>query len=231
MSTASPARAIPGSGRLSQIARRTRPTAPGGDAPERCGLCAEPVPDRHRHVLDRDTGVVECACQACGLLFDREAAGGGHYALVPDDRRLLDGFRLDGPGWDRLGVPVGLAYFVARSRDDAVVVAYPSPGGLVEAEVDDVAWSAVVDANPVLATLRPDVEGLLVHRIADADEQWLVPVEDCYRLIARFRTHWRGMHGGDEVWVEIGRFFDDLRATAVPVAARPDHEPGEQEHR
>ena len=231
MKAAAPPEPVRGSGRLSRIARRRRQPAGTGEALERCGLCAEPVPERHRHVLDRRTGTLECACQACSLLFDREAAGGDHYALVPDERRRLAGFHLDEAGWSALGVPVGLAYFVRRSHDEAVVVTYPSPGGLIEAEVDAAAWASVIDANPVLTDLRPDVEGLLVHRIADADEQWLVPVEDCYRLIARFRTHWRGMNGGDEVWTEVEAFFDELHRTAAVVDSRPGRTGSdEQEH-
>jgi hypothetical protein len=39
----------------------------------------------------------------------------------------------------------------------------------------------------------------------------VVPVDDCYRLVAIVRRHWRGMYGGDTVWEEIQRFFGGLR--------------------
>jgi hypothetical protein len=55
-----------------------------------------------------------------------------------------------------------------------------------------------------------DVEALLVNRARGARRQWLVPIDDCYRLVAVIRTRWRGFTGGKEVWLELERFFDDL---------------------
>jgi hypothetical protein len=31
------------------------------------------------------------------------------------------------------------------------------------------------------------------------------------------RANWKGLSGGSEVWVEIGRFFSDLRSRADAV--------------
>jgi hypothetical protein len=31
------------------------------------------------------------------------------------------------------------------------------------------------------------------------------------------RTNWKGLSGGTEVWIEIGRFFSDLRSKADVV--------------
>ncbi len=64
----------------------------------------------------------------------------------------------------------------------------------------------------MLASLEDDVEALLVHRARGAREQWLVPVDACYRLVAVVRTHWKGFGGGERVWSEIAAFFDELRA-------------------
>jgi hypothetical protein len=62
--------------------------------------------------------------------------------------------------------------------------------------------------------MEPDVEALLVNRVKGARRQWLVPIEDCYRLVAVIRTRWRGITGGKEVWREIDEFFDALDARA-----------------
>jgi hypothetical protein len=68
------------------------------------------------------------------------------------------------------------------------------------------------------------VEALLVNRARGTRRQWLVPIDDCYRLVAVIRTRWRGFTGGKEVWLELERFFDDLdrRARSRPPERRPD---------
>ena len=38
------------------------------------------------------------------------------------------------------------------------------------------AWAALEDANPVLTTLEPDVEALLVHRARGERRHQLVPI-------------------------------------------------------
>jgi hypothetical protein len=55
-----------------------------------------------------------------------------------------------------------------------------------------------------------------VNRSRGARRQWLVPIDDCYRLVAVIRTSWRGFSGGREVWLEIERFFETLEARSRP---------------
>lgn len=173
---------------------------------QRCGLCAAAVAPAHRHVLDvLDSGVL-CACSACVLLFDRAAAGGGHYLLIPRRRTRLAAVEVDA-----LNVPVGLAFFV-RQADGVVLAHYPSPLGTTQSPVDGQAWRIVERASPALAALQPRVEAYLVRTSdrPDRGEHWIVPVDDCYRLVAVIRQHWTGMAGGSAVWKEIARFFADL---------------------
>jgi hypothetical protein len=174
------------------------------DTAEHCELCAEPVAEQHRHLLDTDTGAVLCACPACSILFDRDAASNGHYRLLPE-RRL----RLAAVDPGLLGVPVGLAFFV-RQEDGAVRAHYPSPGGATRWEIDADAWQAVVRESPELAGLAPLVEALLVNTTGDRREAWLVPVDDCFRMVAIVRREWEGLTGGDRVAPAIERFFDEL---------------------
>jgi hypothetical protein len=171
---------------------------------EHCDLCSAPVPEQHRHLLDTAKDELLCACQACSILFDRDAASNGHYRLLPD-RRL----RLAGVDPGPLGVPVGLAFFVRRP-DGAVRAHYPSPGGATQWEIDAAAWRAVVDGAPELAGLAPLVEALLVNTTGVRREAWLVPVDDCFRLVAVVRQEWTGLTGGDRVGPAIERFFDEL---------------------
>lgn len=173
-------------------------------ATERCDLCGEPIPDGHRHLLDTDSGAVMCACQACSLLFDRDAAGNGRYRQVPTRRR-----RLTPIPTGSLGVPVGLAFFVVR-QDGTVLAHYPSPAGPTRWEVDPQAWRDLLDRRGELRDLRTEVEALLVNTARGRQDHWLVPVDDCFRLVALVRREWRGLSGGSTVWPAMERFFDEL---------------------
>jgi len=169
-------------------------------------MCAGAVGPEHRHVWDEQDGELICACPPCSLLFVREAAGGGRYQLVPTHGRRLTGLSADG-----LGVPVGLVFFV-KQRDGRVLGHYPGPLGATESGIDPDAWRAVEARVPALAELTPHVEALLLWTGTprSGDQQWVVPVDDCYRLVALIRRHWTGMSGGSAVWREIAGFFDDL---------------------
>jgi hypothetical protein len=170
----------------------------------RCELCSAPVAAEHRHLLDTEAAVVLCACQACSLLFSRDAASEGHYRLVPQRR-----VRLEAVPTKDLGVPVGLAFFALRP-DGTVIAHYPSPAEATRWEVDPQAWANVVTSCPTLHTLAPDVEALLVNTTRGAQHHWLVPIDDCLRLVAVIRQTWKGLSGGNQVWPEIERFFAGL---------------------
>jgi Family of unknown function (DUF5947) len=179
---------------------------------ERCDLCGEPIPADHRHLLDLSSRELMCACQACRLLFERPAAGGMHYRLVPDRRLELGDFVMDDAAWARLRIPVEMAYFFWSSEAERVQAYYPGPMGATESLLELGAWDDLVSDNPVLGTLEPDVEALLVNRARGARMHFVVPIEDCYRLVGLIRTRWRGLSGGEEVWKAIDEFFKEVAA-------------------
>lgn len=195
--------------RLRQLARHGLPAPP--PPAEQCDLCGEALPDGHQHLLDTGSRGVLCACQACGILFDRKAAGNGHYRLIRHLRRPLPDFRCDDVLWAGLGTPVELAFFVRQDGGEPVLAHYPSPIGVTGAAVPAEAWQRLAAANPVLSDLDTEVVALLVRRARDHDEHWLVGLDDCYRLSALLRRSWTGMTGGDQVWPAVDGFFDDLR--------------------
>jgi|tagenome__1003787_1003787.scaffolds.fasta_scaffold20948200_5 hypothetical protein len=197
---------------MSSIARLRALAAPPPtqEAAERCDLCGEEIPPVHRHLVDVRNGELLCACQGCRLLMDRPGAGGGHYRVVGERRRRLADFTLDDDAWGSFDIPVEIAFFVRSTAVGHVIARYASPMGAVESALDLSAWEALERDNPVLAELEPDVEALLVDRARGAREYWLVPIDDCYRLVAVLRSTWRGLAGGPEVWDAIARFFDDL---------------------
>ncbi|MCD9874547.1 DUF5947 family protein [Streptomyces guryensis] len=189
-------------GALARLIRSAEPT-PTAET-ERCDLCAAPVPDDHRHLYDTAAEEVRCACGPCSVLFADGGAGDGHYRLVP--RRRI---RLPRVDTEVLGVPVGLVFFVPRA-DGTVTAEGPSPAGAMRWEIDAGAWRRLTVECPQLASVQPDVEALLVNTVHGLDHHWIVPVDDCYRMIAVVRREWRGLSGGGRIWPAVERFFDDL---------------------
>jgi hypothetical protein len=196
--------------KLRQVVRST--AARREAAIERCELCGELIPPDHRHLLDMSNRELMCACRACKILFDKGAAGGGHYRLVPDRRLRLTDFEMDDVRWEELRLPVDMAFFFHRSDAGRVVAYYPSPAGPTESLLELDAWEQLEGTNPVLSTLEPDVEALLVNRSRGARQYFVVPIEDPYALVGLIRTRWRGLTGGRELWEEIESFFEGLSA-------------------
>lgn len=203
--------------RLARAAPAPAGPAPQAEAQERCELCGNPVEPEHRHLIDLKEQRLLCACRPCSILFDSEAAGGGHYRLVPDRVRSVQGFRLDDALWASFNIPVELAFFFESSAAGRVVAFYPGPMGATESLLDLSAWADVAGRNPVLQGLRPDVEALLVNRTRGEREYWLVGVDRCYALVGLIRSQWKGLAGGEEVWRAIDAFLDDLRGQARTV--------------
>lgn len=205
----------------SRLATLARKAAADADAAlERCDLCSAPIPAEHRHMMDLQSRELMCACRACTILFDDRgagAAGGGHFRLVPDRRLVLDGFVLDDVQWEELRLPVDLAFFFRSSSAGRVQAFYPGPMGATESLLTLESWQALEEANPVLRTLAPDVEALLVDRARDRRRYWLVPIDECFALVGLIRTHWRGVTGGKDVWEGIAQFFDELSRRSRPA--------------
>jgi Family of unknown function (DUF5947) len=186
---------------------------------ERCDLCGATIAPDHRHILDVGTRELMCSCRPCAILFARDAAGAGgqHYRLVPDRRVRLEDFAMDDVAWAELRLPVDLAFFFHSSPAERVQAFYPSPMGATESLLQLDAWRSLEDANPILGTLEPDVEALLVNRARGARHHHLVPISDCFELAGLIRTRWRGLTGGREVWDEIARFYDALDRRSRPA--------------
>jgi hypothetical protein len=206
------------SSRLRRFAQRS--AAEIQAAQERCELCSEPIAPEHRHLLDLRNRELMCTCRACALLFDRRAAGAGHYRLVPDRRLRIDDLDLDDLAWEELRLPVDMAFFFRNSAEGRVMAFYPSPMGPTESLLRLEAWAQIEAANPVLETMEPDVEALLVNRARGARRHWLVPIDECYSLVGLIRLHWKGLTGGKEVWTEIGRFYDALDRRSRAASGR-----------
>ena len=203
---------------LVRLARRRDPaeedekTLFRGDehADEKCQLCSAPIPSDHRHLIDIERREIACACAACAILFDGRAAAGGRYRLAPRRYRSLDGSLLDGGLWERLELPVDVIFMFFSSTANRPVAFYPGPMGTTESSLPLPAWQEIAARSPVLETLEPDVEAVLVRRTRGARDYWIVPVDECYRLAGAMRVTWQGISGGDAMRDTVDAFFRRL---------------------
>jgi hypothetical protein len=202
------------------VLARIGATRPGPSTQERCEMCAEEIGEQHQHVVDVVGRGLMCTCRPCYLLFTAEDAQ-LRYRAVPDRYLSFPGFRFDARQWDELEIPVGLAFFFANSVLGRTVAFYPGPAGATESELPLGAWGRIVDANPALALMAPDVEAVIVAmpgRDRTEPASHLVPIDRCYELVGSLRRAWRGFDGGQEVRALLDAFFADLaaRSTAAP---------------
>ena len=181
---------------------------------ERCEMCsAELAAEDHQHLVDPLSRQLVCACDACAILFSGQAEM--KYRRVPRRIRYLADFHITDAEWDSLMLPINLAFFFKSTPDGKQVALYPSPAGPTESLLTLDAWDEIVQDNAILKEMEPDVEALLVNRVGSTREYYLVPIDECYKLVGLIRAHWRGLSGGAEVWKEIERFFDGLKERAV----------------
>ncbi len=176
-------------------------------------MCREVLGDRHGHLVDTDKRSIACACRPCYLLFTHQGAAGGRYKAIPE-RVVHDPERpLTGMDWNELQIPVAMAFFFYNSALGRVVAGYPSPAGPTECELDLAAWDRLAATYPLLASMAPDTEAILVNRTDD--EVFLIPIDECYSLIGELRMKWQGFDGGDEVREALATFLAGLRRRAV----------------
>ena len=199
---------------LRQFAKKREPSrAPA----EHCELCSEVIPEDHRHLLDLNNQALLCACQACSLLFSEQGAGSGKYRLIPRRYLSLPDFHMTDELWDEFMIPVNIVYIFRASKDNRIMAFYPSPAGATESQLTLERWEELVSNNPTLHEMEPDVEALLINRVRDAREYYIVPIDACYQLVGLIRLYWKGLSGGEEAWKAIAEFFGDIRAKSRSV--------------
>jgi hypothetical protein len=201
---------------LRQFARRRAPI-------ERCEMCGTALAPEHQHLLDPASRRIACACDACAILFHTQ--GDTKFKRIPRRIRFLPDFRLTDGQWNGLMMPINMAFFFRSTmREDRMIAMYPSPAGATESLLTFDTWDEIAANNPVLAEMESDVEALLVSRIGHSrgftePEYYLVPIDECYKLVGLIRSHWSGLAGGTEVWRQIGEFFSGLKARSPQAAA------------
>ncbi|WP_373048199.1 DUF5947 family protein [Vulgatibacter sp.] len=190
------------------------------DGAPRCELCAVPIDTEHRHLVDRQRRRICCACPACAVLFDHEAARG--FRSVP--RRVLrdQAGAIEERDLLAAGIPVRLAFLFLHGDRQRWIAIYPSPAGSTEVELEEAQAAHLLAASPLFAEAQADVEAVLLHgpRGSSRIEALLVPIDRCYELTASLRRHWKGFEGGREVHEAIGAFFAALQAASRELPRR-----------
>jgi Family of unknown function (DUF5947) len=186
-------------------------------AVEHCEMCSRELGPEHEHLVEPANRKLICACDACAILF--EGQSGARYKRVQRRVLFLRDFQLTDAQWDGLKVPIEMAFFFKSTPHRKVIALYPSPAGPTESLLSLETWVDIEQANPILSQMEADVTALLVNRVGHARdyssaEYYLVPIDECYKLVGLIRTHWRGLSGGTEVWREIGAFFAALKRRA-----------------
>ncbi len=176
-----------------------------------CELCPVGLSERHQHLLNIVERRIVCVCATCWSMH----SGDPEYRATGGRTLWLDDFALSGEAWSAFQIPIGLAFMLRSGLTGDVVVLYPSPAGVTEAEIDTLAWTRMVSDNPVLEDLATDSEALIVNRLADPPQHVIAPLDECYRLVGMIKSRWSGISGGPELTATVDEFFGGLRETAV----------------
>jgi len=214
-----------------EVLRRFRGTRrASARAVERCELCSAALAEEHPHLVELASRQLVCACDPCALLFD--GAERSKYKRVSRRVLSLSNFRMTDSQWESLIIPISLAFFFHSSLEDRPIAFYPSPAGAVESLLTLEAWSAIVDDNPALNRMQPDVEALLVNRLGThrsgggedpgRAKYFIAPMDECYKLVGLIRANWKGLAGGSEVWDRIHEFFAMLQHKSEPMSGGLD---------
>jgi Family of unknown function (DUF5947) len=194
---------------LRQFARRR-------SAVERCEMCGRELAVEHQHLIEPEKRKLVCACDACAILFTTQA--GTKLRRVPRRIRFLPDFRMSDSQWNALMIPIEMAFFFHSSPHGRVIAFYPSPAGATESLLELETWNDVVNDNPALAEMTPDVEALLVNRVGATRgvpaQYYIAPIDECYKLVGLIRLNWHGLSGGTEMWREITSYFSALKEKA-----------------
>jgi hypothetical protein len=209
-----------GMARAPVTARAAPPPPSENGAPppdERCDVCGVTIAADHRHLLHLSERRIVCACEACWAM----RAGEGDYRPTGNRTIWLPDLRLPDDVWASFQIPIGLAFFMRSTVTECVVAMYPSPAGATESELHFESWDRMVELNPILGELEPDIEGLVANRLSDPPMYAIAPIDRCYELTGVIKANWEGISGGSRIEGAVAEFFAALerQSGGDPAAA------------
>jgi len=193
-----------GKDNVALLAQMLQKRPPAG---ERCDFCATPLEAEHSHLIELAARRILCTCRPCYIVFEPEGAAQGKYRAIPARYLEIAKFAVDDTTWEALQIPIGLAFFFFNSLENKTVGFYPSPAGATESLLPLDTWSAIETQYPELASLKADVEAVVIQRNRDASRAFIVPIDAAYELVGLIRTSWKGFDGGQEAHEKIAQYF------------------------
>ena len=139
------------------------------------------------------------------------------YRLIPTRHLALLDFQVTGELWTGPGQSRKIVYLLRSSEARCVLAVYLDPAGIQESVLDLESWKMLLTRNPLLDSLEPDVEVLLINRMEQAPACFIVPIDTCSRLTGLLTARLRGMESSRKLWRAIDAFFADMQATASPT--------------
>lgn len=178
---------------------------------EKCDFCGRILSADHRHLVDLSAMKFKCTCEMCIVLLAENST----YKPLPQRYLELKGFNISDSLWSDFLIPVNMAFFVISTNRGGTVAYYPAPTGATESKLKMEAWNQLLQLNPILNHLAPDLEALLVNRLDEQGQYYIVPIDSCYKLAGMIRVGWKGIFGGSEVNEIIRKFFSELQEKSI----------------
>ncbi|HEY1882341.1 MAG TPA: DUF5947 family protein [Candidatus Cybelea sp.] len=183
-----------------------KPPPPG----ERCDFCATALTPEHSHLIELAARRILCSCRPCYIVFQPEGAAAGRYRPIPSRYAEVSDFEIEGATWDALAIPIGLAFFFYNSLEKKMLAFYPSPAGATESLLPLDTWSEIAAEHPMLDSVQPDVEAILIQRTGGSSRCFIVPIDAAYELVGTIRSTWKGFDGGEEAHRCIEEYFEKI---------------------
>lgn len=181
---------------------------------DHCEMCAALLAgDERRHLLDLAHHALLSICNACALAFGPRGANAGSYRLIPTRHLALLNFQATDGLWAGSGRSAKIAYLLRSSEAGHVLAVYLDPAGARESAFDLEHWKTLLTANPLLDSLEPDVEALLINRMGQEQTFYIVPITTCSQLVGLLTEQ----GNEQEIWKDPGAFFEKIQAGASPT--------------
>ena len=146
-----------------------------------CRFCSSALDSPPNPLFEVATQRVLFACNPCASRFEKRS--GGPFKLIPRSTRQIEDFRMPEVPWQTYDLPGNVTFVFYCTAAAKLLSVCKVAAGTVDLTVPREVWKAIIEANPVLEEMRPDVEGLLIIHTGDSREYFIAPIDVCYNLI------------------------------------------------